>query len=161
MDILTERGQQSLQDERIAALWVETKWGVRYIETPKSSPATIDAVLTDERAGTIKAVVETKCRYDIDLDGFRDRYRSEWLVTWEKINRGTMIAQALGVPLVGFLYLPADKTLLIARISNPEGTLALPVRLETTETQKTVNGGRAVRTNAFIDMRTAPAHKVL
>lgn len=160
MDINTERGKATLVDERIAALWVEQEFDCRYVETPKGMPATVDAIITDTRAQEIRAVVETKCRYDVDLAGFRSRYRSEWLVTWDKVHKAINLAQCLGVPLVGVLYLPTCRTLLVTRISHPDGRLALPIRLATTETRATVNGGKATRTNAFIDLSTAKAHEI-
>lgn len=160
MDIKTQRGQATLADERVVAAWVEREFSVCYVETPKDQPATVDAIITDTKAQEIRAVVETKCRYDVDSDGFRKRYRSEWLVTWEKVHKAITLAQCLGVPLAGFLYLPTCRTLLVARISHPDGRLATAIRLETTETRATVNGGRAVRTNAFIDMTQARQYKV-
>ena len=160
MDINTPRGQETLVDERVVAMWAEREFGVRYVETPKGQPATVDAIITDTHAQEIRAVVETKCRYDVDLDGFRRRYRSEWLVTWDKIDKAMTLAQGLGVPLVGFLYLPSSRALLMVRISHPDGRLAVPIRLQTTETRATVNGGRAVRTNAFIDLSSAKAYRV-
>lgn len=160
MDIKTQRGKATLADERVASAWVEREFRVRYVETPKDQPATVDAIITDTKGQEIRAVVETKCRYDVDIDGFRSRYRSEWLVTWDKVAKAMTIAQCLGVPLVGFLYLPTCRTLLVARISHPDGRLATSIRLDTTETQATVNGGRAIRTNAFIDMAQARQYRV-
>lgn len=161
MDILTEKGQVSLSDEQTAARWVERKFSLRYIQTPKNSPALIDAIIANKTSSEILAVVETKCRYDVvSLDQFQTNYKNEWLVTWSKVHNAINIATSMGVPCVGFLYLVKPKVLLMQRISDADGKLATEVRLTTTSTQATTNGGRALRTNAFIDMSEATIHNV-
>jgi hypothetical protein len=40
-------------------------------------------------------------------------------------------------------------------IWHPTGGWAVPIRIQETKTQATINGGIAVRQNAFIDMKTA------
>jgi hypothetical protein len=161
VDILTEKGQVSLNDEQIAARWVEKKFALKYIQTPKNTPALIDAIITNKTSSEILAVVETKCRYDIvSLDQFQTNYKNEWLVTWSKVHNAINIATSMGVPCVGFLYLVKPKILLMQRISDADGKLATEVRLTTTATQATTNGGRALRTNAFIDMKDAAIHNV-
>lgn len=160
MDILTPKGQQSLADERKVAAWVERKFGVRYLETPKDKPAFVDALIFDEKEMAFRAVVEVKCRYDVDYAAFTKNYRNEWLVTWDKVQHAMSIARGLGVPCVGMLYLTKDKALLMQKISESNGRLSVPIRLETTQTQATTNGGLAVRTNAYIQMGTADVYKV-
>lgn len=153
MDINSPLGQKSLAHERRMAKWVEEKFKLLYIETPKNSPATVDAVLV--RYGEMKAIVETKCRYKLTLEQFNTIFKCEWLVTWAKVQNAITIASSLGVPCIGFLYLVDEDILLSQKISEPDGRLVADVRLSTTETQATINGGVALRTNAFIDMRQA------
>jgi hypothetical protein len=136
MDILSERGQNSLMHERIVAMWIENKWNCRYIETPKDSPALIDAIITDGMAGFMKAVIETKCRYNVTLPQFQTRFENKWLVTWEKVQNAMKIATSLGVDCVGLLYLVEDKTLMIQKLA-------------------TINGGSIARNNAYILMNKA------
>lgn len=159
MDILTARGQQSLSDERIVAKWIESHFEFRYIETPKNSPALIDAILIGKVSSELKGVIETKCRYKLTLEQFKTSFKNEWLVTWDKVHNAMQIATSLGVPCFGFLYLVTDKVLLIQKLSEPSGKLNVKIRLETTETQATINGGKAIRTNAFIDMTSAHTYK--
>ena len=161
LDIFSKKGQVSLSDEQYAARWVEKNFSLRYIQTPKDSPAVIDAIITNKSSSRILAVVETKCRYDVEtLHQFQYNYKNEWLVTWSKVHNAINIATSMGVPCVGFLYLVKPKALLMQRISEPDGKLATEVRLSTTSTQATINGGRALRTNAFIDMKQAAIHQV-
>lgn len=159
LDINTKKGQVSLSDERLVAKWVEQKFDVSYIETPKDSPATVDAIIL-KKDNTIQAVIETKCRYNLTLEAFNSKFSCEWLVTWEKIRGAIKISSGLGVPCVGFLYLVEPKILLVKKLAFPDGKLSSEIRLSTTETQATINGGLANRTNAFILMRDAKVYKL-
>jgi hypothetical protein len=154
MDILTERGQVSLADEQVVANWINSQNGWSYVQTPKKSPAAVDAVLV--KNNEIIAVVEAKCRYDLDsLEQFQVNYKNEWLVTWSKISKGIDIAEKLCVPFVGYLYLAKPKVLLCQKISDNDGLLVTDIRLSTTSTQATINGGKAMRVNAYISMKKA------
>ena len=124
----------------------------QYAQTPKEKPADVDAFLI--RDGIIGGVVETKCRYDVDLEEFKQRYSCEWLVTFDKILKGKQVADALCTKLVGFLYIVQSKTLLVQTIAD-NGLYVPSIKIMTTQTQATINGRTAVRSNAFIDMSSA------
>jgi hypothetical protein len=85
----------------------------------------------------------------LTLAKFQNEFGNEWLITWEKVRIGLEMARGLCVPLFGFLYLVDDQTLLVQELS--VGIL----RRDFTATQKTINGGVAVRENAFIRMTDA------
>lgn len=153
MDILTAAGQRTLADEQRAQQIFESSFpGHLYVHTPKDRPADIDAFIVKDQE--IRAVVETKCRYNIDLQQFNVRYKAKWLVTQEKIQKAQKIADALCVPLIGFLYLAQNDVLLMVKIYE-NGQLLQKITVEETVTQRTVNGGVAIRENAFIDMSKA------
>lgn len=148
MDILTPKGQTTVrQEEEAVAAFVARYPEFAYARTPKDKPSPVDAVLV--KNGVVSAVVETKCRQLTALT-LRGSFKSEWLVTGQKIEDGIQVAKSLCVPYVGFLYLVPDKVLLVAKIW--DGEYKLPIRWEKTETQATVNGGLAIRVNAFINM---------
>lgn len=152
LDVLTPRGQETVaQEQRAAAIFQSRLTEFVYVSTPKDGPASVDAVLL--KGTNLAGVVETKCRVMTrqQLTGYGD----EWLVTWDKIDRARAIAAGLGVPLFGFLYLVPDDMLLVVRISDKTGALLVPVRVAATETRATVNGGSAVRNNAYISITTA------
>lgn len=156
MDILTEKGRVSLNDEQTLAKWLEKNFSLKYIQTPKDTPALVDAIVTNKNSSELLGVAETKCRYDIaSLEQFQTNYKNEWLVTWSKVNNAINIATSMGVPCVGFLYLVKPRVLLTQKLSDNTGRLAVDVRLSTTSTQATINGGIALRTNAFINMAGA------
>jgi hypothetical protein len=159
LDILTLKGQESWRDEQRLAAWLEQNFKFRYVQTPKHVSATVDAVLIGANHALI-GVAETKCRYNLDMNEFKTAFKQEWLMTWNKVNYAMKIATGLGVPLVGFLFLVKPSVVLVQRISNPNGELVAPIRLQTTTTKATINGGYAVRTNAFIDMSAAKFYEV-
>jgi hypothetical protein len=156
MDIKTPRGRESLKAEvRAMEIFAKHFPDYEYCETPKDKPADIDAILTKQNQ--IMRVVETKCR-DMTMEEFIGRFNYQWLVTFDKLEKGRKISHALQVPFIGFLYLIKSDTLLVQQIANefsyvPEITILL------TETQKTINGGRITRSNAYIDMSNATVLK--
>lgn len=154
LDINTPRGQKTLDDERRCIEIVEaSRPGWTFIITPKSREAAVDGVLVFE--GTARAIVEQKSRYDVSLDEFISRYENEWLVTFEKILKARTIAEMCCVPLVGILYIVRDDTVLTQPIWSPEKGWQTSFAVRKTRTQATVNGGKALRDNAYIDMSNA------
>lgn len=154
MDILTPKGQASLADERRAVdIFTSNFDKFSYIQTPKNKPADIDAFLTKDNI--IVACIETKCRYDCDLEKFQKRYENKWLVTFEKLEKARTIARSLCVKVVGFLYLKQSDVLLFQAIVDTNGNYVPNINISTTVTQATINGGKAERTNAYIDMKNA------
>lgn len=153
MDVLTVAGQKTVADERRAQEIFERHFpDYKYIHTPKNLPADIDAIAIYK--GEISAVIETKCRYNLSIQQFRQNFDSKWLVTFDKIIKAKSVADSLCVPLVGFLYLKECDTLLMTTIYRNKMFL-VNMTIENTRTQRTVNGGEIVRSNAYIDMNTA------
>jgi len=153
MDILTPKGQKTLEDEEKARKIFEAHYpNFRYVPTPKNKPADVDAILV--RDGVVAGVVETKCRYDFDLEKFRTTHQCRWLVTYDKLVRGADLSESLCVPFIGFLYIVKSNVLLIKTLFQ-HGNWTVDIRVEDTQTQRTVNGDTIVRTNGFIDMGDA------
>jgi hypothetical protein len=155
LDINTPRGQETLHDElEMAALFEEHRPGFSYVMTDKTGTATVDAIIVRLYNKAIIGVAEAKCR-KMTLDTFRGPFKSEWLVTAEKVRGGAAIAKALGVPLWGFCYLVPSRILLTQRLFDPASGWLARIEERRTKTQATVNGGTAWRLNAYIDMRSA------
>ena len=153
MDILTPKGLETLAQEREAiSLFLQSFPGFEFIETPKDTPADIDGFIT--RDGTIISGVEVKCR-NMTVDVLDTKYKYQWLVTADKLDRGVSVCERLGTDFRGFLYLVPDKMLFIVPIfSYKDGWLIEP-EYEMTKTQATVNGGIAERLNAYVDVSKA------
>ena len=155
MDILTPKGQETREQEREAiALFLESFPDFSFIETPKNMPADIDGFIVGIPSGTIISGVETKCR-NMTASDLANRFHNQWLITADKLDRGVDVCKRLGIDFRGFLYLVPDKMLLIVPIySAKDGWLVEP-DYEYSKTQATVNGGEAMRLNAYVDVSKA------
>ena len=153
MDVMTKRGQSSLEYERRAI----EKFSLahpdqRFIETPKRRPAEVDGVFM--RQGELSAVAEVKTR-NLTREKLRTRYNDEWLVTADKVDAGRTVSRLLRVPFVGLLYLIPDDLLLVLTITDSTGRWAFEFERRKTITKRTINGGEAERLNAFLPLATA------
>lgn len=157
MDILTARGRETVEQEKAAAsLFCSTFPQFQYINTPKDEPAVFDAFLVAD--GVVVAAVECKCR-QMTYEQFTGQFESKWLITADKIESGSEVVKELCIPLVGFLYLVPSNTLLTCRLFDSKTNRYAPMEIKETQTQATVNGGLAVRRNAYVDMRDAQVIK--
>tara|TARA_R110002020_G_C16181847_1_gene764888 strand:+ start:351 stop:896 length:546 start_codon:yes stop_codon:yes gene_type:complete len=159
MDILTEKGQASLVQERLAIdrftdLFPKYQW----LETAKQQPAAVDGFfyIHEQAQGrsVMSAVVEVKCRNET-REHFRTAYDDEWLITHDKLIKGQRISQLCRVPLVGLLWLVPEQYLLVVKFTKANGDFLFDFEVHETETQATVNGGTAIRDNAFIPLSHA------
>jgi hypothetical protein len=153
LDILTPKGQETLKQESEAiSLFLNNYAGFEFVHTPKDMPADIDGFVV--KNGVIFSGVEVKCR-TMTLHELHRSFSSKWLITYDKIDRGIALCTKLGVDFRGFLYLVPDQTLLIVKIWDHKKGLVCDMDVEETKTQATVNGGTAIRLNAYIDIRDA------
>jgi len=153
LDINTPRGQRTVADERRCVEIVERSFpDWRYVHTIKAREAVVDGFL--ENAGEVKAVVAQTSRYNLTLEKFQTAFNNQWLLSLHKLLQGKDLAAALCVPFYGFLYLVEDDAVLSQRLWD-EGGWRVRFTVDKTETQATVNGGKALRDNAYIDMKRA------
>lgn len=153
LDVNSQKGQESLEHElRAVQLWNSHYTDFTYVHTPKDGPALVDAVIVDNDTNVV-AVVEQKSR-NMSLEQLQN-WNMEWLITFDKIEAGRYVGNALGVPYIGFLYLIPDDLLITQKISDKDGKWTCEFRTDTTETQETINGGQIVRLNAYIDVTGA------
>lgn len=158
LDINTPKGQESLKHEEDAIRIFERNVpNALCVATKKDTAADIDGVITSEDHELL-GIYETKCR-DMTLSTLKEKFSNEWLVSLDKLARAANLARALRTGVWGFLYLIPEKTLLSIKLMNEHGELLPDVRITRSETQKTINGGHVVRTNAYVSMTTAKAYK--
>ena len=155
LDILTEKGQESLKEEKRAyEIFLQKNPEFKIVETIKNKSADIDALIIDIKNNAVCAVIETKSR-DLTYDKLINNFNNEWLVTFEKIQKGQRLSKAFCVPFYGFLYLKGDDMLATIKICDSDGEFIQQLRIERTKTQKTINGGTIIRANGFINMKEA------
>lgn len=154
LDVNSPKGQESLVHEmRAVQLWQHHYPDFTYVHTPKDGSALVDAVIVEHHEADIVAIVEQKSR-NMSLEQLL-KWDMEWLVTYAKIEAGRITARALGVPFIGFLYLIPDDLLITKQLSDANGEWTCEFRVDMTETQETINGGKITRENAFIDLTEA------
>ena len=147
MDILTEKGQQSLKAENDMLRMIKNKYNIDIIETNKNSPALCDGFTV--RNGIITGVFESKCRNAT----FKDFQKwGSWLITYEKIDGLAWISNKLRIPAIGFLYLIPESIVLKWIITDNEGNYLFDFKVNKTITQETINGGEIKRENAYLPM---------
>jgi len=152
LDILTPKGQESAREEQemLDSLRI-TFPDSMFVNTPKHNPSKVDGFTI--RNNEITSCFESKCR-QMTRDQL-SKWGDEWLVTYEKIVHGANLAKSLCVPFYGFLYLVPDGLILTIKIADHNGDLMPPIRLERTETSKCINGGKVIKTNAYINVTGA------
>jgi hypothetical protein len=156
MDILTEKGQQSALDELDAInIFLDKYPSYEYIHTDKRRESAVDGFIT--KNGVIYAAVETKCRYNLTVDKFMNEYDGTWLITFDKLVLARNVSINLCTPLIGFLYLVEEKTLLFKKLIDEYGEFVCDeMAIKNTRTQKTINDkNKIARNNAFINMKNA------
>lgn len=148
MDILTPKGQKSLEQERklLASFCAATNYSV--IETDKNQPAQVDGFIISD--GTLCGVFESKCRKANVAQ--MHRWGDEWILTHQKLLDGAEISKRLCIPFYGIVYLLDEPIGIFIKLTDCNGTVLPKVRVENTETQATINGGTAIRANAYIDI---------
>lgn len=156
MDINTPQGRIAAKHQ----IWCVRKFlelrrpGYMYCHTSDTDAAVIDGFIVNPN-GKIVAGVEVKSRYNIAAESFFEQMHGRWLLTLQKLNDMQFLAAMLRVPMYGMLYIVPSNLLLITKLVSEDGQIACNYYAEETETQRCINGGTAVRPNAFIDMTSA------
>lgn len=148
LDILTEKGKESKRDEDIVLNYIKKQWGLDVIETNKKTPSSLDGVLV--KKNIIVACFEIKCR-NLSIEEFEKL--GSWIITKEKIDDGIKISGLLKIPFIGFLFLKKSNCCLYCKFTNDNGDLLIDLINSSTETQKTINGGRIMRINSYVDKK--------
>tara|TARA_R100000234_G_C5002325_1_gene180910 strand:+ start:1519 stop:2001 length:483 start_codon:yes stop_codon:yes gene_type:complete len=154
MDILTTKGQKSLEYERKMlekireSICKKHKNSSMLIETNKDMDAKIDGIII--KNNELSGIFESKCR---DMGLIQLMEYGSWLVTFEKILDGKRLSEMLRVPYLGFLYLIKDDIVMYWKITNKYGNFMFDFDVKNTRTQKTINGGIIMRTNAYLPFK--------
>ena len=149
LDINTEKGQVTVQQENKMLRYVEKCWGVIAVVTKKKedhADAVCDGFLIKD--GEVIALFESKCR-KLTLEQL-EKYGS-WLITYEKIKKCRLLSEYLRIPFIGFLYLLDDEIIMHWNITDSDGKYNFEFTHEETSTRKTINDDTQVmRDNAYL-----------
>jgi hypothetical protein len=148
LDINSEKGRETVRQESKMLKYIEDCWGVTIIGTKKESDdadAVCDGFLVKNKE--IVGLFESKCR-KLSLEKLNEY--GTWLITHEKIKKCKLLSEYLRVPFLGFLYLLDDDKIMHWQITDKKGNYLFEFKHEVTPTRKTINGGTAMRDNAFL-----------
>lgn len=156
LDINTPRGQITVaQEVEQLAILKSSSPEFEFIHTPKDRPSDVDGFIVKDHS--VVGMFLSSCRTST-----RDQMRKwgdTWLLTFDKIQKAIPLAKQLCVPVYGCVYLVPDRMVLTLTLVSAKGDVMPSMRLERTETQATINGGKVVRTNAYISLATATEHQ--
>ena len=130
--------------EEIAFDHLLKKYGWKIHTTPRY--ALIDGVAT--KNGEITHIVEFKSRNE----SFESLERFEtYLISYDKILNGIEMSRMMCVPFILIVYLIKDGIVLGIELGDEYG-VCVPMEIQETRTQKSIDGAHAIRRNAFIDI---------
>ena len=153
LDINTEKGQESLRYEKemldhIRSTFCNNHRTSLLIETDKEKESKVDGIIV--KNNQVSGIFESKCR---NMSLMELQNYGSWLVTFDKIMDGKNLSKLLCVPFVGFLYLIKDKIVMYWKITDSKGEFEFDFEIKKTKTRKTINGGEAIRTNAYLPVK--------
>lgn len=111
-----------------------------------------DGLIYSVRGGRAKNfwLVEIKSR-NLTEEQFSG-FGNTWLITDNKVRANIALAQDLGVPWFGALNMIGGKVVWLKQICDENGVEIDGIERRMSRTQATINGGTAVRLNAYIPM---------
>lgn len=109
----------------------------------------IDGIIVKEKK--IVAIYELKTR-DIKFETLCKQYNDEFLISKSKLDAGVQMSKHTRTPFVLILNTTIDDNIFIKSITNDNGEIICQYRIEKTKTKKNIDGGVAIRDNAFIKM---------
>lgn len=131
------------------------RWYWRWFATPSErghAGARLDGCFAKYHPDpTLTAIAECKARSKsrafFDTVG---TFPGQYILTADKITHGIHASVALGVPFLLLVYLIPDMAAYVFPITNHDGEVIVEYTIANTETRATVNGGSALRENAYI-----------
>ena len=151
---MTEAERLSIyyENETCAFLTRHTPWEwLRFSQTSEAQHSCADGFLMHQIDRSLDAMFEVKCR-DMSPDDFKYSFRSEWLVSYQKLEACRLITMRLKIPFIMALRILNGNLIFVQQVWDSSGNLNTGIRLAQTTTQKSVNGGIASRPNAYINM---------
>lgn len=148
LDCLTERGQPFMARQTATLARCADFWACEFAETPTTSNSPVDAVFVRDQQVVGVAEVKVRRMSRETLEGL-----GSYLVTAQKLEDGRRLAAALRVGYV--LIVDLHDYVVWWKVSDATGRLLVKHEVRDTATRATVNGGTALRANAFLDLDAA------
>lgn len=160
LNVLTPKGQKAEAEAREAILKLCTA-ETRFAWFPENNYYPIDGFRIEGSA--ITGIFEGKVRQAGYRDGaieYNGRLYDDYLITAQKLDQGIEMAKQMRTDFLLYVLLSHTAHILCFTIYKASTNQALPFKRRTTKTQAGVNGGEAVRENAFLEIRGAEVIKI-
>lgn len=155
LNVLTPKGQKAEQEAREAILKLSTAEET-FAWFPENNIYPVDGFCI--RQNTITSIFEGKTRQAHYQDGAmlynRARY-DDYLITAQKLDQGIDMAKQMRTDFLLYVYFVLSGHVLCFKIWDDRSCEAIGFRRQKTVTQAGVNGGQALRENAYIPLRKA------
>lgn len=153
--INTRAGRAAVEQQHQIEAWLSDCYPNTYtVSTPSTAPAPYDGFLC--KWGEVVAVYEIKTRStSIEQLNRMPIHPGCVILSYSKITEGQAISRQLNVPFLFVAYLEVDRKLAIWQITESNGDLCHLWQSSHTETQATINRGRATRQNAYLPLDKA------
>lgn len=155
LDCNTKKGRVALKDQRIAVDAV-----LRHLSEERISavhtvePAKVDCFFVTPE-DEMFAVAEVKTRYDLTIEKLQGEFSNTWLISADKLKAMQTVCILTNVIGYGILYLKDSSLLLMIQLYDATGMPVMRWNERETVTQANINGGEALRWNAYIPMGTS------
>lgn len=155
LNVNTKKGREAEENIRKAILTIKTHQS-NFAWFPTHNHFPIDGFIIE--GNDITAIFEGKARQAGYKDGnmeYGGRNYSEYLVTTDKLNKGIELAKQMGINFYLIVLMQHTNHLLVFEIFNIKKNEVIPFQNRRTRTRAGVNGGSAIRENAYIDIKYA------
>lgn len=160
LNVNTKKGREAEESIRNAILQMKTHHST-FAWFPAHNHFSIDGFVIE--GNDITAIFEGKARQAAYKEGkmeYGGRAYTDYLVTTEKLNKGIELAKQMGVNFYLIVLLCHSNHLLIFEVYNIRENKVLPFQSKRTRTKAGINGGSAVRENAYIEIKHAKVLQV-
>jgi hypothetical protein len=110
------------EEQRAYDIWSSHYPQYAIVETDKSRPAVVDALITFENG--LYAVVEVKTRRNLTRRKLETQFNNQLLLMHNKVSNCQRLASNLCTRFIVFYYLTDEDTLLVQGIQHADGSLA-------------------------------------
>jgi hypothetical protein len=142
----TKKGQIYIQKEKALADQIAKRSDTVAIELGDGATH-VDRIFV--RDNKVRSIAEIKNR-NMSLSQLQ-KFGS-YLISYEKIDRGVALSSLMHVPFYLFVYLISSDDIVYWKVSDETGREVCNYTIERTKTKADVNGGIAMRENAYIQL---------
>jgi hypothetical protein len=155
LDCETPLGRQFIEEQYRVQQKLQDRGYTVFNSAGKANHA--DVFLCKEEDGwpTLVGIAEIKCRKSAGGQPINRQYLIDnggYLITYTKLKYGAMVSGIHMVPFFVIVSLIDEGVILVWQITNKSGDFVEEIVHRVSYTRKTVNGGDANRTNAFLQM---------